>query len=60
MKLAPIPVVRYWLTGEPKEKEPAMSKPTLTDWYKHIPTYGGVALIVAIQTLVLLIFLRRR
>lgn len=37
----------------------AMSKPTLTDWYKHIPTYGGVAIMLLIQTVLLLILLRK-
>jgi hypothetical protein len=58
MKLKPIPVVKSWLTGEPKDKD--MSKPTLTDWYEHIPTYGGVAIMMAIQTCLLLILLLRR
>jgi hypothetical protein len=55
MKLDPIPVVRHWLTGE-KEN---MSKPTLTDWYQHIPSYGGVAIMMVVQTLLLLIILKR-
>lgn len=58
MKLNPIPVVRYWLTGEPKEKD--MSKPTLFDWYRHIPSYGGVAIMLVVQTVLLLIILKRR
>jgi hypothetical protein len=57
MKLTPIPLVRSWLTSEPQD---SMSKPTLTDWYQHIPSYGGIVIIVAIQTLVLLILLKRR
>lgn len=55
MKLNPIPLVRSWLTGEAQNH---MSKPTLTDWYKHIPTYGGVALMMLVQTAILLVLLR--
>ena len=57
MKLNPIPVVKYWLTGEPKE---SMSKPTLSDWYQHIPSYGGVAIMMAIQMMLLLILFKKR
>lgn len=29
------------------------SKPTLTTWHQHMTTYGGVVLLLAIQTVVL-------
>lgn len=37
-----------------------MSNPTLSDWYKHMTTYGGVALLLAIQTVVLICVLRKK
>lgn len=36
-----------------------MSKPTLSDWHQHIPTYGGVAIMLIVQTVLLLILLRK-